>query len=47
MKTSPTAASFIDKKGLNFRQVNLNEKEKMIVNQMKERIQSLLKSAKK
>jgi len=47
MKTSPTAASFIDKKGLNFRQVNLNEKEKMIVNQLKERIKSLLKSAKK
>jgi len=47
MKKSTTAASFIVKKGLNFRQVNLNEEEKKIVNQLKERIKSLLKSRKK
>jgi hypothetical protein len=46
MGTSVTEASFIDKKGLNFRQVNLNEEEKVIVNQLKERIESLFKKSK-
>ena len=45
-ETSVTAASFIDKRGLNFRQINLNEEEKIIVNRLKERVKSLFKKSK-
>ena len=47
LETSINGASFIDKRGLNFRQVNLNEEEKLMVNRLKERVKSLFIKSKK
>jgi hypothetical protein len=46
MESSVMAVSFIDKKGLNFKQINLNEEERIALNQLKERMKSLFKKGK-